>query len=159
MRQKSPPHRVTRMTATATISKHAALTAQVSRIQRDDATSSWPQSIDGVNFSIAGLPPSAAYRSTQYGESALTTQPPEGSSSDQQLGAGPTSRLPISCQSSLLAAKRPSGDVCHGLVRQRRLSEWSQLLVRLGGRPLGFAAPPAPTFPDHAAMGLIDRWN
>src|SRR5271163_2931247 len=79
MRQNSPPHRVNRMTANATISKHAALTAQVSRIHHDDATSSWPQSIDGVNFSIAGLPPSAAYRSTQYGESALTTQPLKGS--------------------------------------------------------------------------------
>src|ERR1700683_4492530 len=79
MRQNSPPHRVNRMTANATISKHAALTAQVSRIHRDDAPSSWPQSIDGVNFSIAGSPPSTAYRSTQYGESALTTQPLEGS--------------------------------------------------------------------------------
>src|SRR5208283_2398915 len=62
MRQNWRPHRVNRTATIATMSKHIPLTAQASRIHREDETSSWPQSIEGVNFSNRRSPCSAAYR-------------------------------------------------------------------------------------------------
>jgi hypothetical protein len=65
-RQNLFAHVVYRISRTAIANTHAALIAQASRIHHVDATSSLPQSIDGLNFSNG--PPSGAVALEEHHE-------------------------------------------------------------------------------------------